>query len=71
MNVAAKMTSLTGPNEISVGNNVYKLLHPALQSESQEMQIKKGTNEWKYIDLEIICCHTKFIQLTKDFYLTI
>ena len=52
MNVAAKMTSLTGPNEISVGNNVYKLLHPTLQSEFQEMQIKKGTNEWKYIDLE-------------------
>jgi adenylate cyclase len=52
MNVAAKMTSLTGPNEISVGNNVYKLLHPTLQSEFQEMQMKKGTNEWKYIDLE-------------------
>ena len=52
MNVAAKMTSLTGPNEISVGNNVYKLLHPTLQSGFQEMQIKKGTNEWKYIDLE-------------------
>ena len=52
MNVAAKMTSLTGPNEISVGNNVYKLLNPMLQSEFQEIQIKKVTNEWKYIDLE-------------------
>jgi adenylate cyclase len=52
MNVAAKITSLTGPNKISVGNNVYKLLHPTLQSEFQEMQIKKGTHEWKYIDLE-------------------
>jgi class 3 adenylate cyclase len=54
MNVAAKITSLTGPNEISVGNNVYKLLHSTLQSEFHEMQIKKGTNEWKwkYIDLE-------------------
>ena len=52
MNVAAKMTSLTGPNKITVGNNVYKLLLPILQSEFQEMQIKKGTNEWKYIDLE-------------------
>jgi hypothetical protein len=52
MNVAAKMTSLTGPNKISVGNNVYKLLHPMLQSKFQKMQIKKGTNEWKYIDLE-------------------
>ena len=51
MNVAAKMTSLTGPNKISVGNNVYKLLHPTLQSEFHEMKIKKET-EWKYIDLE-------------------
>jgi adenylate cyclase len=50
MNVAAKMTSLTGPNKITVGNNVYKLLHPTLQSEFQEMQIKES--EWKYIDLE-------------------
>jgi len=51
MNVAAKMTSLTGPNKITVGNNVYKLLHPTVQPEFQEMHIKKGT-EWKYIDLE-------------------
>ena len=50
MNVAAKMTSLTGPNKITVGNNVYKLLHPTLQSEFQEMHIKES--EWKYIDLE-------------------
>jgi len=52
MNVAAKMTSLTGPNKITVGNNVYKLLHPTLQPEFEEMQMKEGTNEWKYIDLE-------------------
>ena len=51
MNVAAKMTSITGPNKITVGNNVYKLLHPSLQPEFQEMQMKEGT-EWKYIDLE-------------------
>ena len=47
MNVAAKMTSLTGPNKITVGNNVYKLLHPTLLSEFQEMQIKE--TEWNYI----------------------
>jgi class 3 adenylate cyclase len=52
MNVAAKITSLTGPNKISVGNNVYKLIHPTLQSEFQEMQIKEATNKWKYTDLE-------------------
>ena len=50
MNVAAKMESLTGPNKISVGNNVYKLLHPTILSDFQEMQIKE--TEWKYIDLE-------------------
>jgi adenylate cyclase len=50
MNVAAKMTSLTGPNKITVGNNVYKLLHPTLLTEFQEMQIKE--TEWNYIDLE-------------------
>ncbi len=50
MNVAAKMTSLTGPNKITVGNNVYKLLHPTLLSEFQEMQIKE--TEWNYMDLQ-------------------
>ena len=51
MNVAAKMTSLTGPNKISAGNNVYKLLHPSLQSKFHKMKIKEET-DWKYIDLE-------------------
>ncbi len=51
MNVAAKITSLTGPNKISVGNNVYKLLHPTLQLKFQEM-LTKEIDEWKYIDLE-------------------
>jgi class 3 adenylate cyclase len=51
MNVAAKITSLTGPNKISIGNNIHKLLHPSLKSEFQEMSLKEKT-EWKYIDLE-------------------
>src|SRR5215218_954564 len=51
MNVAAKMTSLTGPNKITVGNNVFKLLHPTVQPEFQEMEMNQGT-EWKYIDLD-------------------
>src|ERR671910_16222 len=50
MNVAAKMTSLTGPNKITAGNNVYKLIHPSLQSKFHKMQIKE--TEWKYVDLE-------------------
>jgi len=51
MNVTAKMTSLTGPNKITVGNNVYKLLHPNLQLKFHKMKIIKETG-WKYIDLE-------------------
>jgi len=50
MNVTAKITSLTGPNKISAGNNVYKLIHPSLQSKFHKMKIKE--TEWKYVDLE-------------------
>jgi adenylate cyclase len=48
MNVAAKITSLTGPDKVSVGNNVYELLHPNTQAEFQEsLSLDK---EWKYLD---------------------
>lgn len=50
MNVAAKMTSLTGTNKISAGNKVYRLLHPIVQSDFHEMLFKE--DEWKYIDIE-------------------
>ena len=49
MNVAAKITSLTAANKISVGNAVYKLLHPTIQSKFELLSIKK---EWKYVDRE-------------------
>jgi hypothetical protein len=50
MNVVAKMTSLTGPNKISVGNNVFKLLHPSIQTQFHTMPLDE--NQWKYIDHE-------------------
>ena len=50
MNVAAKMTSLTGPNKISVGNNVFKLLHPSIQTQFSVMPLEE--NQWKYVDHE-------------------
>jgi hypothetical protein len=50
MNVLVKMTSLTEPNKISIGNNVYKFLHPSLKLEFQKMHTKE-IDEWKYIDL--------------------
>jgi class 3 adenylate cyclase len=50
MNIAAKITSLTGPNKISVGNNVFKLLHPSIQTRFHNMIFQE--NEWKYVDYE-------------------
>jgi adenylate cyclase len=49
MNVAAKITSLTAANKISVGNVVYKLLHPTIQSKFKLLSIDQG---WKYVDRE-------------------
>ena len=48
MNVAAKITSLTNPNKVSVGENLYKLLHPGIQEEFREL--KYGADEWDYIN---------------------
>jgi class 3 adenylate cyclase len=50
MNVSAKITSLTGPNKVSVGEHVYKLLHPRIQAEFHELAY--GTDEWKYVNLD-------------------
>jgi adenylate cyclase len=50
MNVAAKITSLTDSDKVSVGENVYKLLHPKLQSGFRELTISEP--EWKYVNLE-------------------
>lgn len=48
MNVTAKITSVTSPNKISVGETVYKLLHPQIQTELEEVSI--SNSDWKYID---------------------
>ena len=48
MNVAAKITSLTPTNKIAVGEDVFKLLHPKIQSRFKQLMTNK--NEWKYID---------------------
>ncbi|MDQ6865121.1 MAG: adenylate/guanylate cyclase domain-containing protein [Thermoproteota archaeon] len=50
MNVSAKITSLTGPNKVSVGEHVYKLLHPGIQAEFHELAY--NTDEWKYTNLD-------------------
>jgi adenylate cyclase len=48
MNVAAKITSLTPANKIAVGEDVFKLLHPKIQSRFKQLLTTKS--EWKYID---------------------
>lgn len=50
MNVAAKITSLTDSNKVSIGENVFKLLHPSLQSEYHALVTSEA--EWKYVNLE-------------------
>jgi adenylate cyclase len=48
MNVAAKMNSLTGPNKISVGNNIFTFLHPSIQTEFHTIPLNE--ENWKYVD---------------------
>ena len=48
MNVASKITSLTGANKVSIGENVYNSLDRKLQREFQELSISEG--RWKYIN---------------------
>jgi adenylate cyclase len=50
INIAEKITSLTDPNKVSVGENVYKLLDPGIQAEFHELVY--GISEWDYINLE-------------------
>ena len=50
MNVTSKITSITSPNKISVGENVYKLLHPQIQTNFRLVEL--DNNEWKYIDIK-------------------
>ena len=48
MNIASKITSLTGANKISIGENVYKSLDHETQREFHELSMPD--NRWKYIN---------------------
>jgi adenylate cyclase len=48
MNIASKITSLTGANKISIGENVYKSLDHNTQREFHELSMPD--NRWKYIN---------------------
>lgn len=46
MNIAAKITSLTGPNQISIGEDVHGFLHQSEKVKFREMKL--NPEEWKY-----------------------
>jgi adenylate cyclase len=48
MNIASKITSLTGANKVSIGENIYKSLDRKAQKEFHELSISDG--RWKYIN---------------------
>ena len=48
MNIASKITSLTGANKISIGENVYNSLDHKTQREFHELSMPD--NRWKYIN---------------------
>jgi len=48
MSIASKITSLSGPNRISIGEDVHKMLHPSIRSKFRE--VKFSLDEWKYTD---------------------
>jgi class 3 adenylate cyclase len=48
MNIAAKITSLTGANKISIGENVYRSLDHKVQREFHELST--SDKQWKYIN---------------------
>ena len=50
MNIAAKITQLTQPNRISIGEDVYDMLHPSIQARFVELQLRP--EDWKYNDRE-------------------
>jgi class 3 adenylate cyclase len=48
MNIASKITSLTGANKVSIGENVYKSLDHKTQEEFHELSM--SDSRWKYIN---------------------
>ncbi len=46
MNIAAKITSITDPNGITIGEDVYNVIHPTLKSRFREL--KNRIEDWKY-----------------------
>jgi adenylate cyclase len=48
MSITAKITSLTNPDKITIGEDVYDILHPEIKTKFRE--IKYNIENWKYND---------------------
>jgi adenylate cyclase len=48
MSVSAKMTSLTEPNKITIGDDVFNVLRPELREKF--VQVSYSEKEWKYVN---------------------
>ena len=48
MSIAAKITSITEPDRITIGEDVYNLLHPTLKTRFKRISLKDRIEEWKY-----------------------
>lgn len=48
ISITAKITSLTNPNKITIGRDVYEVLHPEIKSEFVE--VEQSIENWKYTD---------------------
>jgi len=46
MSIAAKITSITDPNGITIGEDVYNMIHPTLKTRFKEL--KSRIEDWKY-----------------------
>jgi adenylate cyclase len=46
ISIAAKITSITDPNRITIGEDVYEALHPALRTRCRDA--KYHSDDWKY-----------------------
>jgi adenylate cyclase len=48
MSISAKITSLTVPNTITIGDNVYSVLHPQIRMNFEEVKLR--IEDWNYIN---------------------
>ncbi len=60
MNIASKIMSLTSPNGITIGENLYNSLECGLQSEFIELSISTGS--WKYINPDTKMLYRIYVQ---------